>query len=41
VEAGEFPARFRKSSEIGGEGDARQFAFEIPREAFAVAGMMQ
>ena len=41
MQAGEFPARFRERPEIGGERDARQFAFEIGGEALAVGGMMQ
>lgn len=41
VEAGEFPARFRKRTEIGGERDAREFPFEIGSEAFTVFRMVQ
>src|SRR5579863_9860756 len=41
MQAGEFPARFREPTEIGREGDARQFALEIGSEAVAVCGMVQ
>ena len=41
MQVGEFPARFGEGAEIGGEGDAREFALEIGGEALALGGMVQ
>jgi hypothetical protein len=41
VKAGELAAGARKGGEIGGEGNAGQFAFEVLGIALAIFGMMQ